>query len=169
LLRVSNPLAIRPVDLSLYTGVSPSLISYHFPDPETIISYAAASALLKQARLERSELDDLTQDASTAIERWLELRRTWVKANPNIVAVLASPIVFHLTHLPEWAEADQLVRDGLAVHISVVQNGDQSLSASGNIASGYRSLELNENYSRMKLQACKHCVNYVVTVVSTLC
>ena len=123
LLRVSNPLGVRPVDLSLYTGVSPSLINYHFPDPATIISTAAAAALLKQARLERSWLDDLTKDASSAIESWLEIRRTWAKANPGIVAVLVSPNVFKLNELPEWVEAERLVRDGLAVHISVRQQG----------------------------------------------
>jgi AcrR family transcriptional regulator len=117
LLRKDGPLEVRPFALAAATGVSASLIAYHFPVPEDIIAQAAITQMKALEPKERSVLDDSDFHPTTALERWLRYRLAWSRRNPGVTAVLASPHAFGLERFEEWHAVTRSIIDGLIPHV----------------------------------------------------
>lgn len=117
LLRKDGPLDIRPFVLAATTGVSASLIAYHFPVPEHIVAQAAITHLKAIEPVERSLLDDPENPPATIMERWLRHRLAWGRRNPGVIAVLASPHAFGLERFEEWHAVTRSITDGLIPHV----------------------------------------------------
>ena len=117
LLRKDGPLNVRPFALAATTGISASLIAYHFPVPEQIIAQAAITHLKALAQLERSLLDDPDIHSFLVLERWFRNRIVWSRSNKGVAAVLASPHAFELERFEEWHAVTRSVIDGLTPHV----------------------------------------------------
>jgi AcrR family transcriptional regulator len=117
LLRKDGPLEVRPFALAATTGVSASLIAYHFPVPEDIIAQAAITHLKALEPMERSVLDKPEIHPATALEGWLRFRLEWGRRNPGVTAVLASPHAFGLERFEEWHAVTRSIIDGLIPHV----------------------------------------------------
>jgi AcrR family transcriptional regulator len=117
LLRKDGPLEVRPFALAATTGVSASLIAYHFPVPEDIIAQAAITHLKALEPMERSVLDDSESHPTTPLEGWLHYRLAWSRRNPGVAAVLASPHAFGLERFEEWHAVTRSIIDGLIPHV----------------------------------------------------
>ena len=134
LLRKDGPLEVRPFTLAATTGVSASLIAYHFPIPEHIIAQAAITHLKALEPLERSLLDDSEIHPATVMERWLRHRLAWCRGNPGVTAVLASPRPFGLERFEEWHAVTRSIIDGLIPHVITQSSTSMSTDQARSLA-----------------------------------
>lgn len=120
-LRNGNPLGVRPFAIAATTGVSASLINYHFPDPDTIAPQAAIAHLREYTSLERSLLGDDSRESLPLLQEWLRHRTEWTRKCPGITAMLIAPHVYGLERYGEWHQLTQSLIDGLTPHVLAIR------------------------------------------------
>ena len=123
ILRNGSPLDVRPFNISATTGVSASLINYHFPDPDTIVPQAAIAHLREFTHLERNLLEDDSREPSNILLEWLRHRAAWTRKCPGVTAVLIAPHVFGLERYEEWHQLNRSLVDGLTPHLLAIRRG----------------------------------------------
>jgi hypothetical protein len=121
ILRNGNPSDVRPFTISATTGVSASLINYHFPDPDTIAPQAAIAHLREYTSLERNLLGDDSRESLPLLQEWIRHRAEWTRKCPGITAVLVAPHVYGLERYEEWHQLNRSLIDGLTPHILAIR------------------------------------------------
>ena len=116
LLRTNSPVDVRPSTIAITTGVSQSLVHYHYPDIRDLLCLAAVGAYVLNVEASRSLLgsDDPTQ---RILKQWLDLQRAWVQTNRGAAAILLAPTTYGLVRHESWRQAERLMVDGLVPHV----------------------------------------------------
>ena len=115
--QASDPFSVRPSTVSAISGISQSLIYYHFPETWLLTAHAAVRLLQSQVQLEVSANERFVGDSVAALHSWSALRLEWVGRNQSTCCILAFPKLFQLDQISEWRSTRDISRDLLAPHL----------------------------------------------------
>lgn len=115
--QASDPISVRPSTVSTISGISQSLIYYHFPETWLLTAHAAVRLLQSQVQLEVSANGRFVTDSAAALRSWSTLRLSWAERNQSACCILAFPKLFQLDQISEWRSARDISRDLLAPHL----------------------------------------------------
>lgn len=126
LLNKEGPLEVRPSVIAAMSGVSQSLIHYHFP--ETTYLIAAAVINLYEAHVAESR-EVLAKDGSRELvhREWYLLQKQWAIRNPGAAAVILGSTAFKLVRNEKWKTLERIMIDGLVPNI-MNRNTDLSIT-----------------------------------------
>lgn len=115
--QASDPFSVRPSAVSAISGISQSLIHYHFPETWLLTTNAAVRLLQDQVKLEESAIGQFVDDSAAALHAWSGLRLEWAERNQSACCILAFPRLFLLDKNSSWLSARDACRDLLAPHL----------------------------------------------------
>ena len=145
LLDLHGPLGVKPSLIALHLNLSPSLVSYHFPDPSLLCAYGAGRTLLIQIEKEQkcffpfdSIKPKIERSSDNCMLNWLEVRLAWVEENKHAAAVLAFPSVYKSNAIEDWRAAEEKIINTLIPHVIIAQG--KSIPESRLVAKGVHNL-----------------------------
>jgi AcrR family transcriptional regulator len=85
-----GPRAVELRAICIELGISPSLVNYHFQNPEQLLWLAAIRAYDLHVR-DQEVLVAKSASGAEAVEAWVNGTVTWMRDNPGIAAVIDFP------------------------------------------------------------------------------
>jgi len=138
--QASDPFSVRQSTVSAISGISQSLIYYHFPETRLLTAHAAVWLLQSQVHLEVSANERLVNDSAASLHSWSSLRLSWAERNQSACCILAFPKLFQLDQISDWRSARDDSRDLLAPHL--MSQHELTLGEAQELATAYDDLSI---------------------------